>query len=254
MLANTGTEAQGVSVPEAGVNKHPNITNDNSDPSKINPGEPQRPNTASGWLEWFGLTNAEHKAHSEIPKSQILSGDNEASPGNSIKQQSSQVSSLDPPISKQTTSSKSKEGSAVMAPTPNSSWFNVWPGSVSNKKPIVVIPRESLPADTSALGAPIVEATVGVESKRPLPGSTWAFWSKDSQRPAERCGEAEERGELAVTGEASQDNPAPAHATILGESKDDKGKKTNKRGRQLPDDVQEPASKALHSDLSNKKR
>ena len=141
-----------------------------------------------------------------------------------------------------------------MAPVPSSSWFNVWPGSVSNKKHAEVIPSESHPADASALGAPETEIPVGIESKRPLPGSTWAFWSKDSQRPAEKGGAAEGPGELAVTGEASQDNPAPAHATILGESKDDKGKKTNKRGRQLPDDVQEPAPKALHSDLSNKKQ
>lgn len=253
ILADTGAEAQGVTVPEAGTNKHSNLTNDNSSPSNVNPGEAQRPVTASGWLEWFGLTNVEHKAHSELSRSQILSGENEASPGSSIQPQSSQVSSINPPISEQITSSKSKGDNEVIVPDPNSSWFNVWPGSASNKKTTDVIPTESHPADVSALGAPAAEVPVGIESKRPSPGSTWAFWSKDSRKPADKGGEAEEPGELAVTGEASQDHPAPAHATILGESKDDKGKKSNKRGRQLPDDVQEPASKPLHSDLSNKK-
>jgi hypothetical protein len=250
-LANTGAETQGATVPEAGTSKHSNITKDNSNPSNINPGEAQRPITASGWLEWFRLTNVEHKAHSELSKPEVLSGDNEASLD---KQQSSQISSVDPLIFEQTTSSKAKEESAAMAPVPNSSWFSVWPVSASNKKSADVIPVESHPADTFTLGAPAAEAPVVVESKRPLPGSTWAFWSKDSQRPAEKGGDAEEPGELAVTGEASQDNPAPACATILGENKDDKGKKTNKRGRQVLDDVQEPASKAIHSDLSNKKR
>lgn len=254
VLANTGAEAQEVTVPEAGTNRDSNITKDNSNPSNINSGEAQRPITASGWLEWFRLTNVEHKAQNELSKPEVLSGDNEASLDKSIKQQSSQVSSVDPLIFEQTTSSKANEDSAAMAQVPNSSWFSIWPVSASTKKPADVIPVESHPADTFALGAPAAEAPVDVESKRPLPGSTWAFWSKDSQRPAEKGGEAEEPGELAVTGEASQDNPAPAHATMLGESKDDKGKKTNKRGRHLLDDIQEPASKALHSDLSNKKR
>jgi hypothetical protein len=240
-------------VPEAGTDKHSDNTCDNGNPSNITPGEEQRPVTASGWLEWFRLTNAEHKAHSELSKSQILSSGNESSPDKSIKQESSQISSAHPPISEQSTLSKSNEDNVVIAPVASSSWFNVWPGSASNKKPTDIAPESHL-VDASDSGAPMAEAPVCIEAKRPGPGSTWAFWSKDSRRLAEKGGEAEEPGELAVTGEASQDNPAPAHATILGENKDDKGKKINKRGRQLPDDVQEPASKALHSDLSNRKR
>jgi hypothetical protein len=254
ILADIGTEAQGVAVPEASTDKHSNITNDNSNPSNLSPVEAQRPTTASGWLEWFRLTNVEYKAHSEQSQLQILSGDNKASPGKSVKQQSSQAPPVDPPIPEQTTSSKSEGENEVMAPVSAGSWFNVWPGSPSNKKMTDVIPTENPRTDASTLEAPAAETAVGMESKRPSPGSTWAFWSKDIQTPVEKGSEAEEPGELAVTGDASQDNPAPAHVTILGETKDDKGKKINKRGRQLPDDVQEPAPKVLHSDLSNKKQ
>jgi len=253
ILADTGAEVQEVTVQDAGADKRSDATNGCSNPSKGDPVEAQRPIAASGWREWFGLSNVEQKAHSELPQ-QNISGGNEASLGESTKQQRPQASSADPSISEEAASSKSKGDNAVMAPVPSSSWFNVWPGSASNKKMAEITPGENRPADTFMLGVPAVETPIRFESKRPLPGSTWAFWSKDSQRPAEKGDEAEEPGELAVTGEASQDNPAHVHVTILEESKDNIGKKTNKRGRQLPDDVQESAPKALHSDLSNKKQ
>lgn len=248
ILADTGAEAQ-----DAGADKRSDATNGRSNPSKGDLVEAQRPIVASGWREWFGLSNVEQKVRSELPQQNISDG-NEASLGESTKQQRPQVSLVDPSISEEAASSKSKGDNAVTAPVPSNSWFNAWPGSASNKKMAEITPSENRPADTSMLGVPAVETPAQFESKRPLPGSTWAFWSKDSQRSAENGDEAEQPGELAVTGEASQDNPAPVHATILGESKDTRGKKTNKRGRQLPDDVQEPAPKALHSDLSNIKQ
>ncbi len=254
MLADTGAELQGVPVPDAVTDKHSNITNDSSTTSAPYSVEAQRPVTAFGWLEWLGFTNVEPKVHSELPQPKIISVGSEANHDESIKQQNPQASPADPSISEQTISPKSTGDDAVMARVPSSSWFNVWPGSASNKMTTDAIPTENRPADTSALGVPAVEQPAGVESKKPLPGSTWAFWSKDCQGQAENGGEAEEPGELAVTGEASQDNPAPTRSVTLGEGKDDKGKKTNKRVRQLPDDLQEPAPKILNSDLSDKKQ
>jgi hypothetical protein len=174
--------------------------------------------------------------------------------GESNKQRSPQESSVDPVISTQTPPSKFEGEDVVMAPVPSSSWFSVWPGSASNKNVAEITTSNVHPADTSTRGESLVEAPAGVEVKGPLPGSTWAFWSKDSQRPTKNGVEAEEPGELAITGEASQNNPSPANATILREIKDERVKKTNKRGRSLPDDVQESTSKSVHSDLSNKKQ
>ena len=92
ILADTGAEAQGVTVPEADTDKHSNITNGSSNPSKPDPGEAQRPNHGF-WMAGMVRT---HKSGTKscrmsCRQSQILSGGNEASPGNPIKQQSPQA-------------------------------------------------------------------------------------------------------------------------------------------------------------------
>lgn len=250
--SDTCIEVQGDTVPEASTDNHFNIANSSSNPPRVDPVEARRPTVASGWRGWFSLSNMEQKAYSELPQLQNISSGHEDALSESNKQQSLPGSSADMLLPEQTTSSKFKGENAVMVPVHSSSWFNIWPGSASNKSMAETTTTESRPADTSVIRLPTIEAS-RVESNRPVPGSTWAFWSKDSQRPAQKGDEAEEPGELAITGEVTQNDPASAHAATLGERKYDRGKKTNKGGRQLADDVQEPAPKALKPDLSTSK-
>jgi hypothetical protein len=193
----------------------------------------------------------DHKERSEMSQTRASKSDDEVNTGKSTEQQNSEASLMDPSMSKTTTVSSPKDD-AAMAPISTTSWFSIWPRSGVTTKATDVVPTSEAQPDDTSLGPPVAEIPVGTEPKRPSPGSTWAFWSRDSRTLVESA-EAQESGELAVTGEATQDNPAPAHTAILTGNEGDRGKKSSKRGRQLPDDVQEPASKALQSDVSNKR-
>lgn len=250
MPVDNSTLPQGTTVEEPSTDRDSDTTNNTGNTSNPKLVDTQRQVTASGWLEWLGITNSEQKAPSKTLKMQGSDSGAEASCGKTTEQQDSHASLTDPPFSEPTTVSPSIGDGAITTPILTTSWFNVWPGSGLNIKSADIIPADESQTDASAIDGPVAEMPVGTESKRPSPGSTWAFWSKDSRRQGVQT---QEPGELAVTGESTQDNPAPAHTTISEESKGAGGKKTNKRSRQLPDDVQEPASKALHSDAPNKR-
>lgn len=254
MLTDNGAETQVKMLHEESTIKAPGIitTTINSAGPKLV--ETQKPITAAGWLEWLGIANVENKARSELSQPQASNSHTvETNAGNPMEQQHSAASLIDQPILEPTTLPSSRGEITTVAPASTSSWFNIWLGSASNNKTTDATPASDPQIDSSTEAAPATETPIVVDSKRPLPGSTWAFWSKDSRRPFEKGAEAEERGELAVAGEATQNNPAPARAVVFEGDNGDRVKKTNKRGRQLLDDVQEPAPKALHSDVSNKR-
>lgn len=180
----------------------------------------QRPTTASGWLGgWLSRP---------APQSQdvVESGPQplEASDTPTVDQQAPSSETLGPQMT---------ENSKTASNT-TSAWFGLWSTSASTagtethetQIPVKVAKDEDKDIEEAQKAA-----------NPPASGSSWAFWSTEkSKRPANNDEATQESGELAVSGEASQNKPEPAKIATVEEGK--KGK-SSKRERPQSLEVEE---------------
>lgn len=218
-------------------------------PALSTEGVADRPATASGWLGGW-LSRAPIQPSESQQKVQEQTEESEQ-PKNLAEEQPAE----DPPVAKDTEAPEvaSEEGMKSSIPTTTaSSWFGLW--STAPASTVSEAPREQMPVsvakkddeDTIMEDAPLLakEVPKPAPRKTPAAGSSWAFWSSDSsKKSADVSDETAESGELAVTGESSQDSPEPAKTATI---KDDKKGKTTKRGRPVSVEIDEnsPSSKA----------
>ncbi|PBP21382.1 hypothetical protein BUE80_DR007824 [Diplocarpon rosae] len=187
-----------------------------------------RPATSSGWLgSWLSRPTGDvptlpHKAIEVVPT--IQTGDKPAVGD----QQLSVPASLTKEIQ--------TEGSSnpVSPPASSSSWFGIWttaaPSHVTEtwKKEVPVKVPES--ASGSIMTDPLSTPSSKSEQTVPAPGSSWAFWSSDSNKKiATASGNSDGADRLAVIGESSQDKPQPAKTATFRECK-----KSKSSGRARP--------------------
>jgi hypothetical protein len=179
-----------------------------------------RPVTASRWLGWLGASAtgssvvSQHDAQPNAP----------AEP--SIKPISnSHTESLTDPLPSPGATSANQE---VNIPTLGASWFGFWssatqPKVVDDVRPIDIAAEADCRDNTGT-----TENLSSQNIASPAPGSTWAFWSKEPRNSAKAGTKTDEHGELAVSGESSQNNPTLAHTSLPKEIKGD-APKQNKR-------------------------
>ena len=211
----------------------------------------QRPRTASGWLGWLRPSNRDQDCYNDSPKpvpqhdavpvlGEPLEGTRETqSPLNSPSPK------IEPNISVQSTKDE-----AIAPQTSTASWFNMWPHSVLSRPSGEAV--KDLPQAPTHPTVPVIETPMKNDSTEPAAGSTWAFWSRDLGKSSAKENKTVETGELAITGDSSQDHPAIARAEAPNETKSAPGKQT-KRGRPISSDVEEPAQKILDRDFGKKK-
>lgn len=179
-----------------------------------------RPATSSGWLGgWLGKHAS---SSSETP----------GAPSSDQKQPEEVLSRdglVQSPLSKEAPEPVTIDVNpkAEEIATTSTSWFGLWataaPSTAGSSKKQTAPKTDENDPDTVMTDAPEKPAT------EPASGSSWAFWSVESSKKTSKPSEAtKDIGELAVTGEASQNKPEPAKAI---EIKEDKKTKSNKRGR-----------------------
>lgn len=121
----------------------------------------------------------------------------------------------------------------------SSSWFGLWPTAAPSNA--TEAPKEEIPVkirendgDAVISDVPTHEAS-SPEQAVPAAGSSWAFWSSEpSKKSAEMPNKPATSGEVAVTGDASQDKPQPSKTATV---KQDKQSKPNKRGRSQSSEI-----------------
>lgn len=190
--------------------------------------ETQRPSTSSGWLGWFGTQNLESMPPSSDPV---------------------QGPSISPPSSKPDEEPPSQPETEPPQPSlqvVSTSWFNIWPSTNSG----ATVTKSGLSGLSSSAkeGLPTAEVSGGNTElpeldnhSEPAPGSSWAFWSRDTSKGSEnKDGRKEyiassEQGTLAIAGEPSQDHPEPAHAPVVKNVKN-KIKSSKSQGETLQAD------------------
>ncbi len=134
----------------------------------------------------------------------------------------------------------------------SSSWFGLWSSSTP-AAPEEAESKDQIPVKVGEDNQDITmeEAPAPDQpSKSPSPpvaGSSWAFWSTDtsSKKGNGSLGKTEDSGQLAVTGEASQDHPEPAITTPL---KDSKKTKSSKRSRPKSIELDEASRKIVEAE------
>ncbi|KAF4626996.1 hypothetical protein G7Y89_g11156 [Cudoniella acicularis] len=221
------TAPQGLATPHQAITTPPETVEETSTELEtqppIEPPPPQRPATSSGWLGgWLSRP---------APQNQDVTEDvmqTQEPPNTSEQLEQMQVL---PPESEEPPAQLLNEDKATpVVKTTSSSWFGLWSTAAPSTTPEV--PETQIPVKTTNDG----EDTVMEDAPAPKPvpeqtsgSSSWAFWStettkKTSAEPAASQG----TGQVAVTGEPSQNNPEPARvATVKSVNKG----KSSKRGR-----------------------
>ncbi|TLD05303.1 uncharacterized protein PgNI_09460 [Pyricularia grisea] len=229
---------------------------------------PQRPATSSGWLGWLGRSAA------PAP----VQGVESTSIPENAKAQNPEAKPLLAPDSNQD-DSKNQNGNpgydAISTPTalppsssepraeqPATSWFGFWPTSRTGPPEEATSVKSDIVQNTKPLSDPVTEPVKdredvvmsdnSVTSPEAQPaGSTWAFWSRDSNTKSTGPGKGvakREPGEIAVMGEGSEAHPEPAStvdnappAAPSTVSKTKESPKKSKRVRPQSMDVDDPA-------------
>lgn len=180
--------------------------------------DPKRPNTASGWMGWLGMTKTEDMSRPE------------QHPTFSDSNVEVSLESAPPDINTGKLPATVPEHDELVDSSSGASWFGFWPAS----------PREKFTKEVKAAETVLQidhqhDMTAEVQPSQvpttPTPGSTWAFWSKESPNPRRRGTTTDEAGALAIKGESSQDKPVPAHASAPNETTKVETIKQRKRGR-----------------------
>jgi hypothetical protein len=190
----------------------------------------ERPATSSGWLEWMGISGGNSQPEQShqtegTPSADVSAPATDANATNNSAEPLSDVGS---------------SSSSTTSAAPTRSWFSLWsatagPGSterVNEQMPVKLTGQTSSHLE----GTPCASAAESKASNtEPVTGSSWAFWSREEKtKPASKAGSTtEEVGEIAVSGETSQDHPQPAKTTS---SKRSKTGKSAKGGREVASD------------------
>lgn len=190
----------------------------------------ERPATSSGWLGgWLGKQPAQTLEMPEAP-----------SPNQKASEEPP-VKGPPNPTPEQPLPAPSDDTLKATESTASTSWFGLWATaapSTATEAPKDQVPVKINENDTDA----IMKDEPEKSSVEPAAGSSWAFWSADSNKKTTKATErAKDQGQLAIAGEASQTHPEPAKAVTV---KEDKTVKSNKRGRPLSTEVVEAPQKA----------
>lgn len=161
---------------------------------------------STGWLEWLRPAKVQHGIqHSPAITEETVPPMNEPQQQPSVDNTESQH----PSTSAVADGSKQNSATSQQRRTePNSRWPGLWP--VSNSSSIV-----GRPVENSSEQSPIEpELTMGNDneqsSKATTTGSSWAFWSRQMPNAIPQATSSDELGEIAVTGEPSQEHPVAA--------------------------------------------
>lgn len=216
------------------------VSNKTEEPPPAPPTEgkqdlPVRPATSSGWLGgWLGKQPSQPSQSSEI--SGVLSPSpkqsEEALPSGELTKPSPEPVPA-PPLA--------DDASKPMdAPATSTSWFGLWataaPSTAASAPETQAPPKvDENDPDTAMKDEPEKPA-------EPAAGSSWAFWYADTSKKTTKLPDgSKDQGELAVSGESSQNKPEPAKVVTV---KEDKKVKSNKRGRPLSTEVFEDSPNA----------
>ncbi|KUJ22203.1 uncharacterized protein LY89DRAFT_638452 [Mollisia scopiformis] len=198
----------------------------------------QRPSTSSGWLGGW-LSRPMPQTHAADECQQITSQPQAAQ---KPQDQMEQEAPNEQPVLKECTTENASASVPTPAP-PSSSWFGLW--STAAPSTVAEAPKDEIPVKTGDTGGDTVmedaPSAVPEASTQPAAGSSWAFWSTDSKKPADAPAKTETSGQLAVAGESSQDKPEPAKTVPVKDTqkKDSKKGKSSKRTRPLSGEVEE---------------
>lgn len=179
---------------------------------------PQRPTTASGWLgSWLGRPVVQ-------PTSSIASPVETKPADDPVTTEEAQV----PEASVETVAVPAENAQHVEQVPASTSWFGLWSRagpSVAEKAEEPQVPVVTTMPDEDTPMIDVTEPTV----TKPVPGSSWAFWSTENPKPDEPKPQPDKgQGELAVVGNTSESKPEPAVATVVKESKTSKSAKKAK--------------------------
>ncbi|KAJ8069214.1 hypothetical protein OCU04_002880 [Sclerotinia nivalis] len=199
----------------------------------------QQPITSQGWLGWLGMPSQISKESFPVVEEPQKQNTEEAFSNETILPEQT--------IANETTETPKQNLSA------SRSWFNLWSAS----QPPVPAEGPKEPPSTQVIeGNPVMimkDASKDVpKPAQPTPsrsttqsgGSSWAsaFWYSDTTKKATDPPESRETGELAVSGEQSQNQPLPAEAVPAADikaSQGDKKSKSGKKGRPKSVEIEE---------------
>lgn len=196
---------------------------DNSKPESDNVVERQK---ATGWLEWLRPTKAGHNVRHESVAAEeaVPSVDEPQQPSNKVPSLVDKTKPQ-PPLASTVAADprQNAETGQHRRTEPNSRWPGLWP--VSNTNITVVRPEEN-----NSEQEPIKpDLTTDKDNEQgrntATTGSSWAFWSRQVPSATSQTTNSDEVGEIAVTGEPSQEHPVAALS---------KGPRTAKAGPELP--------------------
>ncbi|KFY07204.1 hypothetical protein V492_07359 [Pseudogymnoascus sp. VKM F-4246] len=176
---------------------------------------------ATGWLEWLRPTKIQHSLQHGLVTSE------ETVPPMDEPQQPPSVDKTKPQHPSTSTVTSGSQQNATTGQhrraEPNSRWPGLWP--VSNS-----ISTVSQPEGTNAEREPMKpDSATGKNDEQSRnatsTGSSWAFWSRQVPKATSQTTNSDELGEIAITGEPSQEHPVAAVSN---------GPKTAKTGPEVP--------------------
>ncbi|APA11125.1 hypothetical protein sscle_07g058950 [Sclerotinia sclerotiorum 1980 UF-70] len=214
----------------------------------------QQPISSQGWLGWLGMPLQMSKESFPVVE--------EPQKQNTKKAFSNEITLPEQTIANETIETPKQN---LLA---SRSWFNLWPAP---QAPVPVEgPRE--PPSTQVIeGNPVVMEDASKDVSKPAPptpsrstaqpgGSSWAsaFWYSDTTKKATDPPESQETGELAVSGEQSQNQPLAVETVPAADVKaaqGDKKSKPGKKGRPKSVEIEEIVQKtaSAQSDDASKK-
>ena len=206
----------------------------------------RRPATSSGWLGgWLGKTTTTDPPRTgDGPPATAKAAEAPPVPEQQVPKPPTEAVFVPPEVVSKPTP----------APPVSTSWFGLWstaaPSTAEKPKEQIPVKLAETDQDTVMEDAPTTKPNA-----HPTPGSSWAFWTTETTKkaigPPE---ESKDAGQLAVAGEESQNNPEPAKAATV---KDSKKGKSAKRGRpqsvEIDEATKEATNKALQLDPTSSK-
>ncbi|KAL5347687.1 hypothetical protein ACLOAV_007096 [Pseudogymnoascus australis] len=162
---------------------------------------------ATGWLEWLRPTKVQHSFQHGVATTEETAPppmDEPQQPPNVNKTKQTHPSPS-------TVASDSQQNSATSQHKrieQNSRWPGLWP--VSNSSTTVARPEENNSEQEPIKPDLIVGKVDEQRNNATATGSSWAFWSKQVPSATRQTTNSDELGEIAVTGQPSQEHPVAA--------------------------------------------
>lgn len=221
---------------------------------------PLRPAASSSWLGgWLSRSQLPPtEKQLEVPEESTVP--DQPPP---VEEHVESLPTQDPPVASAAETQPKAQAETILPAgnevKPTSSWFGLWSAaapSTSVEAPVERVPVKTAneSEDTLMSDAPVVEEPAVAKAAAavaPAAGSTWAFWSTEpTKKTADSAKQLQEAGELAVTGEVSQDQPELAKTATI---KDNKRGKSTKRGRPPTLEIDDAAQKSSTSGISTPK-